>query len=320
MTSTPLISVILPTYNRLEFLPKTVESILNQSLSDFELIIINDGSSDGTDQWINEQTDPRIQYINYPKNQGVSFARNKGLDIARGKYIAFADSDDINDPKRFEEQVAAFEADEKIVVCGSNIQFFGSKKLKRRYNENELLYRVKAIYEIPFHFPASMVRQSFLKKENIRFRPEIRSADDYYFLMKIVSKGKATVVPKILYHYRWHDASISVGNTNSQYKNELGINQLAFKEILNLDLRAEEIKLIHRFRRFKCKPKESVEVNAIYQKLMAVAKQTPQLNEEERRSFINSLIHRKLVFDKKKVQLLFFLIKNELRRIWKIIF
>jgi len=316
MSSTPIISVIMPTYNRLKFLPETVESILNQTLSDFELIIINDGSTDGTDEWITQQTDKRIRYINFSKNQGLSNARNKGLDVAKGKYIAFADDDDINDPKRFEEQVAAFEADEEVVLCGCHVQFFGSRNLVQRYSEKPLSYRVKAIYELPFHFPACMMKRSYIKKVNLRFQPDVWAADDYYFLMKIVSKAKATVVPKILYHYRWHDASLSVSSTKIQYKHQLEINRMALKEILNLDMSHEETKFIHRFRRFQCKPNEAEAVQSMFQRLMDFAKQTPNLNEEERRSFIDSLIHRKLVFEKKKVQLAFFLMKNEVRYIW----
>jgi len=198
-----LISVILPTYNRQLLLAEAVESIFNQSLSDFELIIINDGSTDKTEEWIKSQTDQRIKYISYSENKGVSFARNKGLDLAQGKYIAFADSDDLNEKTRFAEQVAVLEADENLVVCGCDIQFFGNSNLLLDYRDAvHLPFRMKALFGIPFHFPAAMVRRAFLEKEKIRFRPEVRSADDYYFLMKIVAKGESTVIPKALYQYR----------------------------------------------------------------------------------------------------------------------
>lgn len=318
MTPTPLISVILPTYNRLEFLPETVESILNQSLSDFELIIINDGSTDGTEQWVNEQTDPRIQYISYPKNQGVSFARNKGLDIARGKYIAFADSDDINDPKRFEEQVALLESDEGLAVCGSYIEFFGLKNRKRIYHQKFLSYKILAIFEIPFHFPASMVRRSFLEKENIRFRPEIRSADDYYFLMKIVTKGgRAEVIQKYLYKYRWHESSISLGKTEEQKMNEIAINRLAFKDVLKVDLSDAETKLIHRVLRYQCKQNEAESVEQIVHKISRIVEKSPHLDKNEKRDLLEFLMSKKLAFEKKRIQLLILLIKQRARRLFR---
>ena len=305
----------MPTYNRLQFLPETVESILCQTLSDFELIIINDNSPDETEQWVKAQTDPRIKYIHVAENRGPSYARNKGLDMARGKYIAFADDDDLNEATRFAAQAAVFDADESVAVCGSYIQFFDTDNRVRKYSDRSLPFRVKALFEIPFHFPACMVRRSFIEKEGIRFRPEIRAADDYYFLMKIVAKGKAKVVPKVLYRYRWHQSSISIGREKEQYANELAINKLAFQEILNLDLKAQEIDLLHHFRSFKCKPAEAKEVEALFQKLTDFAEKSPDFNATERRGFMNFLLQRKLVFEKKKVQLAFFLIKNEVRSI-----
>jgi glycosyltransferase involved in cell wall biosynthesis len=313
MFSTPTVSVIIPTYNRMKFLPETVDTILKQTMSDFELIIINDNSSDETDEWIKSQTDARIKYILLTENRGPSYARNRGLDIAQGKYIAFADDDDINILTRFAEQVAEFEADEKLAVCGSYMEFFGKQNFIEKFSTRYLPYRVKALYKIPFYFPATMVRRSFIEKEEIRFRPEIRSADDYYFLMKIVAKGKSKILPKVLYRYRAHASSITGASYKNQTNNAKKITQLAFQEILNLNLSDEETALLYRFRRFKCKPKEKQEVETLYQKLMAFAEKTPNFNKHERKSFIDSLIHRKLVFEKKKVQLAFFLLWNEIR-------
>jgi len=313
MNKPPLISVILPTYNRLQFLPQTVESILNQTLADFELIIINDGSTDKTEEWVKKQNDKRIRYIGYPKNRSVSHARNMGLDAARGEFIAFADSDDLNDKTRFSEQVACLTSDEEIAVCGTDIQFFGLKTNTRTYRQRLLPFRVKALFEIPFHFPACMVRRSFIEKEKIRFRPEIRSADDYYFLMKIVAKGKAKVIPKTLYHYRWHEASISIGKKVEQEKNELAINRLAFQEILQLDLRDIEIKLIHRFIRYRCLPEEATAIRNLVEKLKNFTRKTHRLNDIEKQSLIDLLTQKRLAYEKKKIQLLYSLVKQGIR-------
>ena len=128
------------------------------------------------------------------------------MDAATGKYIAFTDSDDTNEKTRFEEQAATLEANEDIVVCGSDFLFFGLRNYVFEYRPLPLPYRVKALFQTPFHFPACMMSSAFLKKEKIRFRPEIRSADDYYFLMKTMAKGKAKTIPKPLYNYRSHNS------------------------------------------------------------------------------------------------------------------
>ena len=314
MSANPLISVILPTYNRMKFLPKAVESILNQTYPDFELIIINDGSSDDTETWVNNQTDKRIRFISYSKNQGVSYARNLGLKEAKGKYIAFTDSDDKNEKTRFEEQIEILESDKNIAICGSDIRFIGLQTGVYEYRENEFSFRVKTLFQSPFHFPACTVRKSFLEKENIRFRPEIRSADDYYFLMKIMAKGNAKVIEKPLYRYRWHNASISLEKTEEQKQNELAISQLAFREILNLNLSEKETELLYRFKRGEdiAKAEKKITVKTV-NKLINWVRQTSNLSKKEKRDLIYSMTRSRLILEEKKVQFLCFLVMKKIR-------
>lgn len=89
----PFFSVIIPSFNRVEILPQTIETVLDQTFSDFELIVVDDGSTDGTSDLISEHPDERIHYV-YQKNAGVSTARNKGANISKGAYLVFLDSDD----------------------------------------------------------------------------------------------------------------------------------------------------------------------------------------------------------------------------------
>ena len=91
--SAPYFSVIIPTFNRSGFIKSAIDSVLGQTYEDFELIVVDDGSDDGTDKLIKEYTDKRIKYF-YQENKGVSLARNKGIEESSGKYIAFLDSYD----------------------------------------------------------------------------------------------------------------------------------------------------------------------------------------------------------------------------------
>lgn len=104
----PKISVIIPAYNAMDYLPKTVESVLKQTFTDFEVLIINDGSSDGILEWSTSVTDLRIKIISQ-KNQGLSGARNTGIAQAQGEYIAFLDADDLWAPTKLEKQIRCFE-------------------------------------------------------------------------------------------------------------------------------------------------------------------------------------------------------------------
>lgn len=104
----PKVSVIIPAYNSMAYLPKTVESVLNQTFADFELLIVDDGSSDRTVEWVSQLTDSRIKLITQ-KNQGASVARNTGIAQAQGELIAFLDNDDLWKPTKLEQQIRCLE-------------------------------------------------------------------------------------------------------------------------------------------------------------------------------------------------------------------
>ena len=124
-TKGPVVSVIIPTYNRKQTISRAIESILNQTYQDFEIIIVDDGSTDGTDVAIHSFTDPRIRYTHHEHNRGAATARNEGITLARGKYIAFQDSDDESLPDRLERQVEVLNCNSEIgIVYGDMIRVF----------------------------------------------------------------------------------------------------------------------------------------------------------------------------------------------------
>lgn len=113
----PFFSVIIPAYNRLCTLPATLESVLHQTYTDFEVIVADDGSSDGTSKWVNDQSDNRIRYV-YQSNRGVCAARNLGASIAEGMYLIFLDSDDLVLPTwlaDFKEEIVL--SNPEVVFC-----------------------------------------------------------------------------------------------------------------------------------------------------------------------------------------------------------
>ncbi len=107
----PFVSVIIPTYNRLELLKKTVVSVRSQSFRDFEIIVINDGSSDGTAEWLAEQHD--VIGVNQP-NSGIASSRNKGISVSKGEWLAFLDHDDIWAPDKLQTQVDFVRANPEV--------------------------------------------------------------------------------------------------------------------------------------------------------------------------------------------------------------
>ena len=110
----PKVSVIIATYNRAALLPRAVNSVLAQTYTDYEIIIIDDCSSDDTQEVIRAFTDPRIRVIRHGTNRGAAAARNTGIDQARGKYIAFLDDDDECTPNRLADQVSVLDSNLSI--------------------------------------------------------------------------------------------------------------------------------------------------------------------------------------------------------------
>lgn len=127
----PIVSIIIPTYNRANLIGKSIDSVLNQTFKDFEVIIVDDGSTDDTKNVVESFNDIRIIYIRNKKNKGACFARNIGIKIAKGEFIAFQDSDDEWLPKKLEKQINVFKTlpQENIVYTG----FWKIKDDKKTY-------------------------------------------------------------------------------------------------------------------------------------------------------------------------------------------
>lgn len=137
MTNTvPLVSVIIPTYNRAHLISRSIQSVLNQTFKDIELIVVDDGSKDNTDEIIQAIDDPRVIYLKHQTNRGVSAARNTGIKAARGEFIAFQDSDDEWLPNKLEKQLAKFKEDKigdlGLVVCEKFAIIRDTKRYKSR--------------------------------------------------------------------------------------------------------------------------------------------------------------------------------------------
>ena len=134
----PKVSVIMPTFNRLDLLKKSLDSILNQSYTNYELIIIDDCSSDGTKEFLEQKSklDQRIIYIRNDKHQHYNYGLRLGCQKARGEYIARMDDDDISLPSRFEKQVSYLDKHPDIAVVGTFIEILGDNGCVKNWIDN----------------------------------------------------------------------------------------------------------------------------------------------------------------------------------------
>ena len=205
--SAPLVTVILPTYNAMPYLPEAVESILAQTYTNWKLIIVDDCSTDGSHAYLATLKDPRIQILRQPENTGPGAARNRGMDIAEGKYLAFLDADDIALPERLAMQVGHMENHPELDVLGTFTEHFGNSSglgvaIVGTKNIARWIY-----FKGCFYHATCMYRRAFLERHNLRF-PNLKKVEDFHFRMLCFEKGAIMDnLPVALVKYRVHAKS-----------------------------------------------------------------------------------------------------------------
>lgn len=221
MRSTPLVSVILPVYNAEKYIAEAVESVLSQSYTNFELLIINDGSTDTSLSIIESFNDHRIRVINNEVNLKLILTLNFGISQCKGKYIARMDADDVCEVDRFQKQVDFMEANPHYILCGTWATIIDSEGNQtgaiKRIDTNDLL-RVNMLFTTPFIHPTVLLRSDALNNEV--YSAEALHCEDLEFWLRLSerTKGKFHNLPEYLLRYRIHDTNISVQHLEFQFK------------------------------------------------------------------------------------------------------
>jgi glycosyltransferase involved in cell wall biosynthesis len=245
--SNPVVSVIIPTYNRAKVIGRSIISVLAQTYRDFELIIVDDGSTDNTEEVVKSFNDPRIYYIQKEQNRGVSVARNIGIKAARGDYIAFNDSDDEWLPTKLEKQMALFKRDEKgdlgLVLCGVLNQglhgeYYIAPKIHLMRFDNLLSHRLDVGY-----FSIQFIIKRCVAAAELYFDENIRASEEWDLLLRLSRICRIDYVPEALarIHYS-HDSMSTPSNRLSsslmirhKYNAELEARPRALRSI-NYDI------------------------------------------------------------------------------------
>jgi len=213
----PKISVMMTVYNAEKFIRDAIESILVQTFSDFELIILDDHSTDNSYAIIKEyaKRDNRILVLHNEKNLGISESRTKCVKSAKGKFIAIADADDISVPTRFEKQLNYLEGHKDYGVVGGFLELFDSETGKtiayRRYHKDDIKLRNRIFIYSPIAQPASMIRKEVF--DNIGFyNPEYPPVEDLDIWFRLGTKYKFANIQEVLIKYRVHRNSATIKN------------------------------------------------------------------------------------------------------------
>lgn len=217
----PKVSVLIPVYNASSFLRETINSVLSQTFSDFELILLNDCSQDNSEQIISEFDDDRIRYYKNERNLGIAPTRNKLIDFSNGEYLAVLDNDDIMKSDRLEKQVRYLDEHQEVSVVGSYFELFDSKQ-KNFFRRFALLFGLvwchpkfptleDALKGMVLTLSTSMMRKKDLIENRIRYNGDYSPAEDYDLLKQALFKGlKLANMPEVLTFYNLHGDNCSI--------------------------------------------------------------------------------------------------------------
>jgi len=225
MSTTPLVSIVIGAYNAERYLAQTLDSLLAQTMRDFELIVVDDGSEDRTFEILKEyeNRDPRMRPLRIPHG-GIVDAANAGLDAARAELIARADADDIHMPERLQKQVHYLEAHPEVVAVGSRMQMiepYGSplrdSDHKLAHEEIEAALLTADGWALPQ--PAAMLRKSVAMKVGA-YRKDYLWSEDLDLFLRMAEIGRLANLPDVLVQYRIHPNSTNWKKRDIQMANK----------------------------------------------------------------------------------------------------
>lgn len=232
----PAVSVVMSVYDGEQYLAQAIESILNQTFTDFEFLIINDGSTDNTKKIIESYTDSRIVLINQ-ENMGLTKSLNKGIRLSKGKYIARMDADDISEANRFKTQFEFMESNSDVAVCGCWAKTFGVTENVWRYPTTHDEICSRQLFTNTVVHSSAMIRNSALKKSGILYDEKHLRSQDYDFWVRLSRKYKIANINRVLLFLRIHQLNTGTIHNRDQKKSA---NQIRNNQLIELGLKVSE--------------------------------------------------------------------------------
>lgn len=215
----PLVSILMPVHNTALYLHEAMDSMLAQTFSDFELIVLNDCSPDNAEEILDTYDDPRIVRYMGEKNVGLANVLNVGIEMAKGEYIARMDSDDISLSNRLQFQVDYLEKHPDVDLVSVGMRLFGAKEGTWIRELNPEKVKIEALFHSPVLHASSVWRRDSFEKHGLRFRQEMVPAEDYDLWARAMLKGlKLVNLPEVLYEYRIHDAQATLQTDKTAVK------------------------------------------------------------------------------------------------------
>lgn len=231
------VTVLMPTYNVAPWVEEAIQSVLNQTFKDFELLVVDDGSSDDTPAQVRHISDPRIRIAAFPDNVGLAENLNRGLDLIDTELVARMDGDDIAKPDWLETGIKILDTHPEVGICSFGFQFFGTKTSLVRFPEHNEDSKAQMLFGCTVIVP--VFRKSVFTDNHLRYSTEAFPAEDYSLWSYAYRVAQVYNVQRTLFHYRTHPTQISTARREAQIvkSNEVRLRML---EWLNPDFSNDE--------------------------------------------------------------------------------
>jgi len=213
----PRVSAVTPVYNGEAYLREAMDSVLEQTFRDFEFIVIDDGSTDGSVGVVQSYRDPRIRLLRNETNTGLAAVRNRGMAEARGEFIAWLDCDDASLPGRFEQQVRCLDRRPQAVLCGTWVRTIGSGTQREwHYPTEPEFLRGRMLFDSPIATSSVMMRRQLVVDRQFRFDAAYPPAEDYDLWERLSRDYQIYNLGEVLTLYRTHPNQTSIHRAEMQ--------------------------------------------------------------------------------------------------------
>ena len=228
----PLVSVLVSANDAERFLRPALESVLRQTVSDLELIVVDDGSTDSTPQILAEIDDPRLVCIRNDERRGLASSLNRALDAASGRFVARLDADDIALPQRLERQLGRLQAHSSLAILGSAVLEIGPDGRPGALHSmptGAAQVRWAALFSSPFFHPSVLVDREVLDREGLRYDTEFLESEDYELWTRLLRIGDGDNVgaPLVLYRVHENQASSSRRDVQRDFQRRVALREIA---------------------------------------------------------------------------------------------
>ena len=231
------VTVLMPTYNVAPYVKEAIDSVLLQTYHDFELLVIDDCSTDNTVEVVRDIEDPRIHIVQNEKNVGLAENLNRGLSHITTEYVARMDGDDIAEPFWLEKEVAILDANPDIGICSGGFERFGTVKSLVRFPEHHEDCLANMLFECSVIVPT--FRMSLYRDHDLRYSTEAFPAEDYRFWAECLRITKMYNIQETLFHYRMHPTQICTACREEQQRKVAQVRRYML-EWLSEDFNEEE--------------------------------------------------------------------------------